>query len=145
MAETHQADATQSPWLLGLMFAALLPVAVIVIGAIAALLSPALARVLVPVVFAAILLAAGAVAARRGASAPLVGAIAAGFAALIIALIQLFRIAIVFWGNRFIEDASVSTNRFLNTLYALLLVVVAVAIGALLGWIGARLAGRRAA
>ena len=145
MAETHQADATRSPWLLGLMFAALLPVAALVIGAFIGALSSAVASALVLVAFAAILLAAGAVAARQGANGALVGAIAAGFAAAIIAAMQLFRVAIIFWGNRFLEDASVSTNRLLNTLYALLLVVVAAAIGALLGWIGGKLATRRAA
>lgn len=101
----------------------------------------------------ALLLATGAAAARRGASAPVAGIVAALTAGLISLLLGLTYLGehgidlgpLYQVGGRQMlnpEDTSVGLS-LLAILAALISLAVFMAVGALLGWVGGRLFGRR--
>ncbi len=142
MADQSSTNPLSNPWVVGALFAALLTLTLLLMAVAAPFLGDGVARVLVLVIWAVLLVACGAVAARYGASGAMAGGIAGGILTILVVILQLLRVAVGLM-RLFYTDIDFTGARLYTLLWTLGLLVVAVAAGALLGWIGAKLSPSR--
>lgn len=148
MAQTSTTTAQETrranPWVIGLLFGALLLLALPFVGVASGYLDEDVARGLLFGIWAAILLACGATAARFGASGAMAGGIAGGMLAMLLVILQFTRVALRLVRMTY-TDIEFTGGRLYTLLGTLVVLVVTVAVGALLGWIGAKLSPSRTA
>lgn len=132
-----RADRRASPWALGLLFGMLLLLALPLMGVASGFLDEGIARVLLFMIWAVTLVACGATAARYGASGAIAGGVAGGMLAILIVILQLFRVALRLIRLTY-TDLDFTGARLVNLLWTLVMLMIAVAIGALLGWLGGK-------
>lgn len=141
---TAQENRRANPWVLGPLFGALLLLTLPIVGVISGFLDEGVARGLLFVIWAVILIVCGATAARYGVSGAMAGGIAGGMLAMLLVILQFTRVALRLVRLSYTDIAFTGT-RLYTLLGTLVVLIIAVAIGALLGWLGAKLSPGRTA